>query len=151
MKQKLIWTIGDSYNTYTGNIDKKKYIKVLRDFFWEISFAIIRDKYSFIMPNLGIMYIKKKKLNSKTNNLRIDYKHYNSTGEKRVLINTHTDGYYFKFKWRKPTISRSRFKNESIYHFEPIRGEDKMIGKRGLANWIKRCSEDPKLKDYTTL
>jgi len=150
MKEKLLWTMVDSYETYTGKIEKKKYIRVLKDFFWEVSFAIIRDKYTFIMPRLGMIQIRRRKVNSETTNLRIDYKHYNATGEKRLLINTHSDGYYFKFKWKKPSGRANLFRNGGIYVFEPIRGEDKMIGKRGLSNWIKRCSEDPTLKDYTT-
>lgn len=148
---KLIWSIQDSYKTYTGNIDKRKYTRVLKDFFWEISFAIIRDKYTFMMPRLGMIFIKKKRCNSKTTNLRIDYQHYNKTGEKILLINTHTDGYYFRFRWKKPCTGNTQFRNDGLYIFEPIRGEDKMIGKRGLANWIKRCSIDPTLKDYTTV
>lgn len=149
-RKKTTWTITDSYKTYEGDVGKEKYIKVLKDFFWEVSYIMIREKYEFNMPKLGTIAIRRALSNPNFRKRDIDYKFYKDTGKIKVITNTHTDGYYFFYKWLKPR-GISKFRSSKFYKFEAIRGEDKLIGKRGLANWIKRCAEDPRLKDYTTL
>jgi hypothetical protein len=138
------YTITDSYKLYKGPMSKKVYIKVLKDFFWELSLIMIRKKYIFKYQNLGKFSIVKGVTSS--NHKCLDYKYYNDTGKKVILTNIHTDGKKFRFKWVYKNFYKTT--NLKFYTFKPVRGEDRQIGKRGLAAWIKRCSEDPRLKDY---
>lgn len=145
---KMNFTISKSYNNYEGNLEQKKYVKVLKEFFWELSYIIIRDRYKFNIPRMGCIYIKRRK-NIKEKK-EIDYKFYKETGKIRFQENLHSDGYHFMFVWEKPK-AYNHFFNKIFYKFTAIRGEDRIIGKRGLAAWVKKCAEDPALKDYTTI
>lgn len=138
------YTITDSYRSYKGPLSKKVYIKVLKDFFWELSLIMIRKKYVFKYPNIGKFFVKTMK--PKYNGAGFDYKYFNDTGKKILKTSLHTDGKRFKFKWLYKNPYKST--NLKFYTFKPVRGEDKLIGTRGLSAWIKRCSEDPRLKDY---
>lgn len=142
-KYRPVLTIPDSFSEYRGKLTRRQYIKLLKDFFWEISYIIIRKNYYFKLPGMGKILIKKYKCPSK--NLNYDYKLYNETGLKKKLLNLHTDGFYFRFKWE---YTCKQDNNLRYYKFKSIRGEDKQIGARGLAAWIKKCSVDPTLKDY---
>lgn len=124
-----------------------KYRSVLELLLYEISKAIIYDKYSLKLPHGGGI-IKIIKVTVNNNNKKIDYKYYNDTGKVRYLLNRHTNGYYFMWHW---DTKRCIYKNCKLYKMIPNRGNDKVIGTRGLAKHIIDCSKDPYKKDYDVL
>lgn len=148
---KNLWSLSNSYSTYTNptKITKAQYMKLMGDFFWELSYLIIREKYQFRFPRgIGLIRIKKRKNNPEFKKNKIDYGHYNKTGKLVRFTNSHSDNYYFRFYWDKSKGVSSNFKNKNIYTFVPIRGNDRVIGARGLAKYIKDCANDPFTKDY---
>lgn len=152
------WGIPDSYIYYKEEtpknmrVDKKVYKALLKDFFWELSKMIIQERYNFKVPlRLGFISIKKRKNYKESCSNKIDYKLYNK--EKKIvhLFNRHTDRFYFFWAWDKKKFNYAFFKNKPFYKFIPNRGNDRVIGKRGLAAWIMKTVNDPKLKDYDVL
>lgn len=153
-KYKETWTINDSYIPYkkeklqTLELDKKTYVKVLKEVFWEMSKDIIREKADIKLPvRLGKLRIRKRKNNREFNSQRLNYKTYNTTGKIVYHVNNHTNKYYFFWDW-ETNDGYAVFTNKNLYKFIPARGNDKVVGKRGLANWIKYCSETPEIRDY---
>ncbi len=145
------YTILESYKTYNGPVPCKKYTAALKDIFREISFAIIREKFCYFPTGLGRIFIRRKQVSKVwANKRKVDYDYYNKTKTLRTFDNLHTDGYYFRYWWTRVKKIKGSY-NLRFYKFRPIRGADKTIGKRGLAKWIKECSINPLLKDYTTV
>jgi hypothetical protein len=153
---KPVWTITDSYIPYKEELkdlalDKKLYIKCFKEFFWELGKDLIRELGSVALPfKLGDLGIRKRKNNKEYTRQRIDFKHYNETKQIVYHCNNHTNKYYFFWDW---DISRRRafFVNQNCYKLTPARGNDKVVGKRGLAQWIKHCATDPNTRDYDRL
>lgn len=138
---------------YSNILEFKEFKEIIKDCFFELSTAIIRDKKLFSLPyKLGKIYIKKNRDYSDAPNFNnINWK---ATREKQKVIkhiNLHSRRYYFKWHWSKAR-NICFFTNQSYYSFRAV--DDKrrnLIGRRGLAFWIKKCSTDPTLKDYDTL
>lgn len=155
--KKNVWTITDSYLLYVRDVgkenavDKKVYIKVLKEIFWEMSKDLIQSVYEITLPyRLGKLGIKKRKNNSVYSKQQLDYARYNKTGEKHYHNNTHSNRHYFFWNWE--TSDRAAvFTNQKCYKFIPTRGNDGVVGKRGLAAWIKYCADNPYVKDYDRL
>lgn len=149
MIERKIWTLVDAYKSYNKKnpklLTKAQYMKLMGEFFWELSNLIIRERYQFRIPRgMGILRIRKIRNKEDLNENRIDYGHFNKTGKIIRLLNPHTNNYYFRFSWQK-----SRYiTNSKLYTFVPIRGNDFKIGARGLAKYIKDCANDPYTKDY---
>lgn len=149
-----VWTITDSYIPYKKEVgelamEMKLYIKVLKEVMWELSKTIIRYVRKINLPyRLGELSIKKRKNNREYTKQRLDYKYYNETKKILYHCNTHTNKYYFFWDWDNKTAF---FTNKSYYKFIPARGNDRIVGKRGLADWIKKCASDPNIKDYDCL
>lgn len=156
-RYKYTFTITDSYEEYSQingkfAIDKKLYINILKTFFWELSRLIITKRYHFKIPNrLGFLRIKKNKNFKSLNKNKLDFAYYHKTGKKRYWLNTHTDGQYFYWGWETTKFRYGQFTNKSYYVFIPNRGNDDMIGKRGLSQWIIKCANDPRMKDYDVI
>ncbi len=144
---KKSWTLVDAYDSYKGNLSRDKYLTILKEFFWELSNIIIRKKYSYRMGNIGRIFIARHTIPEKNSKKKVDWKYYNETGKIKYLLNLHTDGYYYFFKWN---ISRY-LKDAKLYEFKPNRGNDYIIGARGLCKFIKDSANDPTMKDYTSL
>jgi len=172
MRTRLLWTIKDSYDDYMEGLEsdldelKKEsndeditvknhpfyinyasYKEFFINFFIEISKAIIREKLIFKIPyRLGYISIRKKK--TKVDRKLPNFKIYNETGKIVSHSNIHTNGYYFYFEWDKTSSYYTKFKNQSFYRFDVNRGNDKIVGARGLSDWIFKCYKNPTLKDY---
>lgn len=155
-RYKNVWTITDSYILYKREVgdaalDSKIYVKLLKEIFWELSKDIIRHIKNVKLPHrLGDIGIRKRKNCRTYTKQRIDFKHFNETGEIIYHCNNHTNKYYFFWNWDN-SLSKALFTNKNFYKFTPARGNDKVIGSRGLGAWIKYCSEDPTVKDYDAL
>jgi hypothetical protein len=138
---------------YTNILDYNTFKLVVKDCFFELSTAIIRDKKIFTVPyKMGRIFIKKNRdYSDAPNHNNINWK---ATKEKNKVIkhiNLHSRRLYFKWHWKK-SRDVCLFTNQSYYSFRAV--DDKrrqLIGRRGLAFWIKKCSTDPTLKDYDTL
>src|SRR5690606_10468782 len=111
--------------------------------------AIIRDRITVRIPYaLGYLRINKSKVHSNTQRRKIDN---NLKKQKGIVIyhdNRHTNGYFFFWDWNS---KKARFTNRKLYEFKATRGNDYIIGTRGLAKWIKDCHDDPYKKDYDVI
>jgi hypothetical protein len=67
----------------------------------------IIDNKEFKMPfGLGVVSIRKRKTNtSNYKRLRIDFGHYNKTGEKIKHLNLHSGMFYYLFYWKKGKVT----------------------------------------------
>lgn len=164
MRKRLLWTIKDSYDDYVtglkedlGEDDKvedhpfyieySNYKEFFTVFFEEIGKAIIREKMIFKIPyRMGYISIRKKK--TKFDRRLPNFKVFNETGKIVSHSNIHTNGYYFYFEWDKTSSYYTRFRNQSYYRFDVNRGNDRVIGARGLSEWIFKCANDPTMKGY---
>lgn len=79
---------------------------------------------------------KKKRKNKKTTpdgrefiNLAVDWKRSKEKGKKIYNFNSHTEGYYFGWKWFKDT---ARILNCTLWYFKPSRTSSRLI-----AHYIK--------------
>jgi hypothetical protein len=150
------WTITDSYLLYkkelgANALDKKTYIKLMKEVAKEMSIEIIRNVYHISLPHrLGKLGIKKRKNNRIFNKQRLDYGKYNKSKVKLYHVNTHTQKYYFFWDW-ETYDNAANFTNQKCYKFTPTRGNDGETGTRGLAAWIKHCADTPTIKDYDRL
>lgn len=150
---KLTWTVTDSYIPYKEELkelalDKQTYIKLIKEVLWELSRSIIQERVTIRMPyRLGPLSIRKRKNNPDYNKQRIDFKHYNETGKIIYHTNKHSDGYHFFWDWDLKS-NYAHFTNKKLYEFEVTRGNDYVIGARGLSKWITDCSKNKNVRDY---
>jgi hypothetical protein len=145
----MTFTISSAHklSKYNKKYNKVRYKEILSTFFYELSKSIIYDKLEYKFPyGGGSLRVSKNPSSNKIK--KLDYAHFNKTGEKRYHINRHTNGYYFFFLWGK---GKSYWPNCKVYKFEVTRGNDKIIGARGLAKHIKECAENPLVKDYDVM
>lgn len=154
-KVRPTWTISDNYALYKQELgelalSKTKHNKILKEICQEISKDLIQQQArSITLPfRLGPLSIKKRKNSQSYNSQRIDFNHYNKTGNIVYHCNFHTNKYYFFWDWN---AKEALFTNKTYYKFVPARGNDKLTGTRGLANWIKYCATNPNIKDYDAL
>lgn len=151
-KMRLTYTVSDFFDNYDENcvvpITKKQYVSVCKSFLEKVSLAVIRDKYEFKIPSrLGYLRIIKRKAKTKA----VDFHNTRKYGKTIRHANLHTNRYYFAFQWFKSN-PYCYFTNKSYYHFSVV--DDKrrrLIGRRGLAEWIKQCATDPTKKDYDAI
>lgn len=133
------YTLTDIYKYYINKFDKNSkynieyniYRSICNDFNKMISSKIINDGYFFKIPyRLGTLRVKKRKIN--LNNLRPNYKLFNSTNGKinNSHLNEHSGGYYVRFHWTKK--KDAIVKNKTPYSFIATREN-----KRNLAKVIK--------------
>jgi hypothetical protein len=152
-KDKILHThsISDYYDSYQSErkgwdkvLTKSQYVSLNKDFLFEVSLLIIREKFLFKMPyKLGTIRIKRI---LKSKRPGIDWEKTKKLGKQVRYSNLHTDGKGFRWSWDKP---RFGITNQSYYTFKATRDEvKKEIGTRGLAKYIKECSRDPYKKDY---
>lgn len=130
---------------------KKVYKEVMKEFFELLSQKIIREKYVFRMPyRLGTIRITKEKTKIGSKGA-IDHNATKRLGKTIYHTNKHTGGFFFKWKWFSNRFY-THFKNSSFYSFTPVRDPGKReVGKLGLSDWVRACSDDPYVKDYDVL
>ena len=89
---------------------------------------ILKGDFFRFPYNLGILKIRKNKVNvSNKKYMRIDFNATKKEGKTIYHLNEHSDGYYYRFKWKKGYVS-----NIFSYVFTPVRSR-----KRELAQTIK--------------
>src|SRR6188508_1551603 len=120
---KLVWTVTDSYIPYKKEVkelalEKRLYIKLVKEVLWELAKSIIRERITVRMPyRLGPVGIRKRKNNKDYNKQKIDFKHYNETGKIIYHTNKHTDGYHFFWDWDLRS-KYAHFTNKNLYEFQ---------------------------------
>jgi len=135
LKHSYQYFIKDIPDNSKYNISYKLYRDICEEFNKELIKAIIEDGYFFNVPyRLGVIRIKKKKINF--NNLKPNFGLYNeSEGKlKNKHLNEHSGGYYCMFYWNKQNCV---VKNKTAYCFIPTRHN-----KRWLASEIKTKGKD---------
>ena len=86
--KKDIWTVTDSYIPYKKEfgvdaLERKLYIKIMKEIFWEISKDLIQSILEItLLFRLGRLGIKKRKNNRTLTQQPIDYGKYNKTKTK---------------------------------------------------------------------
>lgn len=120
----------DFYKDYRANKssrfkrqNKKIYKQVLFDYNKAVADLIIDKGLEFHFGLLGVMRIAKIKTHYKKP--RIDYNHFNKTGQIIPHMNFHSDGYIAKFFW----VRSCRVTNDKYYSFVPCNTIGKRIGK----------------------
>lgn len=153
-KKELLYTTSDFYSEYKESrkdfpveISKAQYNAILKDFFKELATAIIQKRYQFKIPyKMGFILIRKNRVSPQKK--AIDWKRTKEEGKIVRHNNLHTDGYCFRWSWRKNN-SYCSFKNSRFYTFEPtLDKHNREIGTRGLAAWIKKCAYSNDMKPY---
>ncbi len=142
---KLTYTIYDFYHSLPikDKISKEVYIKIMKDFFTELTKKIIVNRKRIKLPyHLDTHRIKKNKPRGKMVP-RIDFNKTKIYGTTIRHLNTHSSGFYFRWHWEKSHI---RIKNKSYYRFELTKKNT-----LSLAKEVFRCNRDPYIKDYDAL
>lgn len=90
---------------------------------------ILYKSETFYVPyNLGIIRVKKAKMNigllNETNNLKIDWGHFQKTGKIIKHLNDHRDNYRYGFYW----LCKKGPKGKTYYKFQALRIHRRKLG-----------------------
>ncbi len=135
LKHSYQYYIKDISETSKYHVDYKLYRDICEDANKMLINDIVDEGFFFNIPyRLGILRIKKKKINFK--NLKPDFGLFNqSEGElKNKHLNEHSGGYYCMFYWNKQVCV---VKNKTAYCFIPTRHN-----KRYLASQLKEKGKE---------
>ena len=129
-------TLKDSFKNYKeegGELDYTEYRDICEKYNEYIVYRIIEDTLEFKLPErLGS--IRVRKIKGKTGGKRIDWALTKKYNKKIYHLNMHTDGYYYKWHWKK---QNALFTNKSVYSFKPLRRH-----KREMAQLLKENKVD---------
>ena len=121
MPKKSI-TLVDAYKDFDKSgdniykIDKEIYRNICIDFNEKIMNSVISDADEIeLLSRLGSLRIKKIKGKERR---MIDWKTTKECGKVVYHLNMHSDGYYYKWHWKK---QHALFSNKSVYSFKPLR------------------------------
>ena len=149
-------TFKDFYTSYSFKhdtrdarfVDKKKYVKILREFFKLLSKEIIEEAYEYKIPHgLGFLYIHKYKSKKKPVDWKRTREYFKTHGVKKYIyfMNTHSGGWSARWYWDKRAAI---LKNKSLYKFVAIRKNKRAVGKTIRENnTIKKYLEKQRVKD----
>ena len=131
-------TLVDSYKDFEKSgdniykVDKSIYRDICIEFNEMLVDYIISDAGEIKLPcRLGSLRIKKIKGKKRK---MVDWKTTKEYGKLIYHLNMHTDGYYYKWYWKKKT---ALFTNKSVYSFVPLRRH-----KREVAQLLKDSKVD---------
>ena len=123
-------TLVDAYKDFDKsgdniyNIDKNTYRNICIDFNEMLIDYIISDAGEVTLPcRLGTLRVKKIK---SKNRKMVDWKLTKEYGKLIYHLNMHTDGYYYKWHWKK---QHALFSNKSVYSFKPLRKFKRNVAK----------------------
>lgn len=120
------------------------YRSVMNFLFIRLWYYIFTERWIFTAPlRFGQFYI------AESLNPTGFYKDWKASKEKGKVVksyNFHSSGRKFYIKWDKML---AHITHKTYYRFQPYRGsKEEFTGKRGLAHWVQKCSEEPLLKDF---
>lgn len=114
-------------------VDASTYSLVLSDLFSMITEKIIEGDQFKLPLNIGVLAIKKRKMNFDNllthNMLKIDYHESRKIQKVVYFTNEHTDGYRYKWQWNK---RKCKIPGKSVYKFIPS-----LLSKRRVAKKLK--------------
>jgi hypothetical protein len=128
-----------AYESEHGNdefrVDEKTFRDVIIYFNKRAMQMILEDARELILPyRLGSLRIVKCKMHIVNNKLKVDFNTSRKLGKTIYHLNDHTDGYYYKFHWRKIGCNA---KNYKAYCLQPVREY-----KRKISQLIKNKQVD---------
>lgn len=143
--KRRAYTAADFYESYKADIEPmsdydvgyKKYRQIIKDFFELLMDKIISGAVEYKLPaGLGWVFVCKMRprVTKAGKHLNIDFSATNSIGKKIFHLNEHSDGWQYRFVWRK---RKSRMKNIAYYEMVHSRW-----AKRELAKQIKENKRD---------
>lgn len=147
---KISYTLSDIYTEYAkqaGSLPKSKFMLV-KEVLKRISRAIIVEKFAFRIPHrLGFLRV----MQDSTPVEKLNYTKRGSNNKVYPFLNRHTGGKMFTFRWQKRN-SYCSFTNRYKYALKVVDDKtNRYIGKRGLAEYIQNCANDPKVRDYSAV
>lgn len=114
-------------------VDASTYSAVISDMFEMITEKIIAGEQFKLPLNMGVLGIKKRKMNFDTllanNMLKIDYYESRKIQKTVYFTNEHTGGYRYKWKWDK---RKCKIPGKAVYKFIPS-----LLSKRRVAKKLK--------------
>lgn len=85
------------------DVDAKTHNLIISDYFRAKMEKLTTDGVPFTLHGLGDIEITKHKMSYSPTKLRMNFPHYLKTGEKTYYLNEHTNGYRYRFYFRKLT------------------------------------------------
>lgn len=127
----------ENYITKETKVLYKDFTTVCANVNKRISEKMLEGK-SFKFPNnLGIFYIRKRKLNF--DKLKFNYALFNKTGQKSFFLNEHSRKFYAKWYWEKIAC---RIPGHTLYSFIPSRENKRALAQVMFqANGFKKYIE----------
>lgn len=126
------YSLNDVYDFYVERQKKKKRKHLKKKEFKSVAYMcnkliikeILKGMQVSLPFTLGILRIVKRKTNPF--NLKLDFKHYNETGQKKYHLNEHSDGWYGRWHWIKFNY---RITNLFYYQFIPTDDNKRAMSK----------------------
>jgi hypothetical protein len=118
--------IREAYTHYDGPLAYPTFSQIIKSFNQRIMEKILFDNFEFELPyRLGSIRIKKRKYKKIADRkLKVDFQKTKEYGQTIFHLNLHTDGYYYRFFWKK---ENAVFVNKSVYSFTPARSVKRQL------------------------
>ena len=125
-------------STRVAPLNKQKYKEVAHLIMQKVMDEILHKSKTLQLPyRLGLIRVKKLKMDMgllhKTNNLKIDWGHYQKTGKFIKHLNEHRDNCRYGFYW----LCKKGPKGKNLYKFQALRQH-----RRKLADLLKNTNID---------
>lgn len=135
------------YRLVNKAVTYKLHKAIVAEFLNQVWHYILTENWVFTAPaSMGQFYVK---VVETANSKYTDWIETRKQGKVVKRYNFHTNGKQFKIIWAKVLFKNPR---KSLYSFKACRGgvfnNTNYIGQRGLAKWIKKCAEDPKMSNF---
>lgn len=133
-------------DTLPSQATMRKFFMAVAKKIWE---KIIKDTWVCKLPEgFGQILVYEQMNRGKPQKYTryIDWPATMEKGKHVFKYNLHSNGIKHKLKWDKTLCS---FKRSQFYYLHFYKGEsDDIIGQKGITYWVRKCSEDPHLRDY---
>ena len=143
MKTTQSYVVGNFYESYIDSIDGNRlytvtygqFKAVIVDYMKHIMNEVLLKSKEVRLPcRMGYLQVVKRKPATTRKMLRVDFKSTNELGKTVLHLNEHSDGYNYRFYWRKNEMI---VKHKSLYELIMSREN-----KRRLASIIKNKEAD---------
>ena len=144
MVEPAAYTVTHIYKSYVEHtkdnpslkIDYATFRAIVVDYSnWVMDEVLERSREVKLPGRAGsLLVIKRKPFRINRRNFNVDFKHTNELGKTVLHLNEHSDGFRYRFRWKK---SKSILKNKTLYEMVMSRAN-----KRRLAYIIKNKLND---------
>ena len=119
------------------------YREVLNFIFLRIWHYMYTERWVYKAPRIGSFYVAES---VQSKGFFKDWALTKKLGKITCNYNYHTNGRKFFIRW---SFIGCKLRHIRVYRYSPYRGsKEEFSGKRGLAHYIKQCSEDPNTPDF---